>query len=89
MQLAINKQGVISGTAYNTQTDQAQSVQGRVDKQTQRVALRIGNSENIVLETGLYNLTQENAPLLVHFGKDKVDEWLLVRLDNPENQQGR
>ena len=87
VQLAINKQGVISGTCYNTQTDQAQSVQGRVDKQTQRVAMRVGESENIVVETGLYNLTQENAPVLVHFGADKVEDWLLVRLDNPENQQ--
>jgi hypothetical protein len=33
----------------------------------------------------LYNLTQQEAPLLVHFGRDKVENWLLVRLDNPEN----
>jgi hypothetical protein len=49
------------------------------------VAFRIGESENIVVETGLYNLTQEEAPALVHFGTDKVEDWLLVRLEAPED----
>ncbi len=83
IQLAVSKEGIVSGTLYNIKTDQTQSVQGQVDKQTQRVAFRIGESENIVVETGLYNLTQDNAPALVHFGQEKVEEWLLVRLEQP------
>lgn len=83
VQLAVSKTGIISGTLYNTQTDKTQSVQGQVDKETQRVAFRVGESEDLVVETGLYNLTQEQAPLLVHFGPDKVENWLLVRLDDP------
>jgi hypothetical protein len=50
------------------------------------MAFRIGESENIVVETGLYNLTQGDVPALVHFGTDKVEQWMLVRLENPENQ---
>lgn len=90
VQLAVSKEGIISGTLYNTQTDKTQSVQGQVDKQTQRVAFRIGESEDIVVETGLYNLTQNEAPLLVHFGTDKVENWLLVRLEDPapEDEDG-
>jgi hypothetical protein len=84
IQLAVDKQGIISGTLYNTETDEAQSVQGQVDKQTQRVAFRIGESEDIVVETGLYDLTQVEAPALVHFGKDKVENYLLVRLEEPK-----
>ena len=87
IQLAVNKEGVISGTLYNSQTDQAHSVQGQVDKQTQRAAFRVGESETIVVETGLYNLTQDEAPALVHFGADKVENWLLVRLENPETEE--
>lgn len=83
LQLAVNKEGIVSGTLYNSATDQAQSVQGRVDRETQRVALRIGESESFVAETGLYNLTQEEAPLLVHFGAGKTETWLLARLENP------
>jgi hypothetical protein len=84
VQLAVSKEGIISGTLYNTQTDDAQSVQGQVDKETQRVAMRLANSDTIVIETGIYNLTQDQAPILVHFGTDKVETWLLVRLENPQ-----
>ena len=58
-----------------------------MDKDTQRVAFRIGESDQIVVETGLYNLTQEQAPVLVHFGADKVENWLLVRLEAPEKEE--
>jgi len=83
VQLAVSQQGVISGTLFNTQTEENQSIQGQVDKETQRVAMRIGESEDLVAETGLYNLTQEQAPLLIHFGTEKVENWLLVRLEDP------
>jgi hypothetical protein len=55
-----------------------------VDKQTQRVAFRIGESESLVAETGLSNLTQDEAPLLVHFGPEQTEDYLLVRLEQPE-----
>jgi hypothetical protein len=84
LQLAVSQEGIISGTLFNSKTDQADSIQGQVDKETQRVAFRIGESEDVVVETGLYNLTLEEAPVLVHFGTERVENWLLVRLENPE-----
>lgn len=84
VQLAVNKDGVVSGTLYNTETDLTQTVQGKVDKETQRVAIRIGDDEDLVAETGLYNLTQEQAPVLVHFGAEKIENWLFVRLEDPD-----
>ncbi len=84
IQLAVNKSGVISGTMFNSETEKADSIQGRVDKETQRVALRFGESEKVVAETGLYNLTQDEAPLLIHFGTETQDDYLLVRLPQPE-----
>lgn len=88
IQLAVNKEGIVSGTLYNTETDLTQSVQGKVDKDTQRVAIRVGDSEDLVAETGLYNLTQEQAPVLVHFGAEKVENWLFVRLEDPAPEDG-
>ena len=38
MQLAISKQGVISGTLKNTLTGKTQSLEGMADKKSQRVA---------------------------------------------------
>jgi hypothetical protein len=53
-----------------------------VDKKTQRVAWKIGPN-NTVIEAGLQNLTQDVASCLVHFGTDKTQTWLLVRLKDP------
>lgn len=89
VQLAVSKSGIVAGTFYNPDTDQAQTVQGQVDKETQRVAVRIGDNENLVVETGLYNLTQDDAPLLVHFGPDHTENWLLVRLEANESTDGQ
>lgn len=83
LQIAVNREGIVSGTAFNTATNEAQTILGQVDKDTQRVAFRIGESDDVVVETGLFNLTQDEAPVMVHFGPDKVDYWLLVRLDAP------
>ncbi|QDT70553.1 hypothetical protein MalM25_35020 [Planctomycetes bacterium MalM25] len=88
VQLAVNREGIVAGTLYNIETDEAQSVQGSVDRETQRVAVRFGENEDLVAETGLYNLTQDEAPVLVHFGADRTENYLLVRLDEPEEGEG-
>ena len=87
MQLAVSKEGIISGTMYNSKTDQAYTIQGQVDQETQRVAFRVGESDKIVIESGLYNLTQDDAPVLVHFGTERVENWLLVRLEDQGEEQ--
>lgn len=86
IQLAVSKEGIVSGTLHNIDTDQCQTVQGQVDKDTQRVAFRLGESDDIVAETGLYNLTQEEAPVLIHFGADRTENYLLVRLEYAEDE---
>jgi hypothetical protein len=89
LQLAINKEGVISGTYYNTNTDIGRPVKGMVDKTSQRAAWTFADGKNtdIIMETGLYNLTQDQTEALVHFGKDKTQQWLMVRLKQPEEEK--
>jgi hypothetical protein len=89
VQLAVNQDGLISGTIFNRSSEKLYTVQGRVDKETQRVAFTIGNDPNVVLETGLYNLTLDETPVLVHFGEEKTATYLFVRLDPPEAQQAQ
>ena len=48
--------------------------------------MRVGESENIVIETGIFNLTQNEAPILIHFGTDRTENGLLVRLDPPPEE---
>jgi hypothetical protein len=87
IQLAVNRQGIIRGNYTDSVTDKTQTVQGSVDKQSQRVAFTVGDNTTNVVETGLYNLTKDEAPVLIHFGKDRTEQWLLVRLKNPDAAQ--
>jgi len=86
LELAVNKQGVVRGNYTNTATGQTLPVHGSVDKKTQRVAWTIGDNTSTVFETGLYNLTKDEAPALVHFGQDRTEQWLMVRLNQQDQQ---
>jgi hypothetical protein len=86
IQLAVNKQAIIRGNYTDTFTDHPMLVHGAVDKKTQRVAFTVGDKKTTVFETGLCNLTKDEAPLLIQFGKERTEQWLLVRLKQPENQ---
>jgi hypothetical protein len=87
LQLAVSKEGIIGGTYVNVDTDAAAEIEGMVDKKSQRAVWTIGENKNTVLETGIYNLTQEETPILVHFGTDDTQQWMLVRLEEPEDEQ--
>ncbi len=39
------------------------------------------------METGIYNLTKDEASALVHIGKDKTEQVLLVRLKQDDQEQ--
>ena len=87
IQLAVNKQGVIRGNYTDTKTGKTMVIQGAVDKQTQRVAFTVGDNISNLIETGLYNLTKDEAPALVHVSSDKTAQYLLVRLDKDKDAQ--
>lgn len=89
LQLAVNKEGLIGGTYYNAITDTVRPIKGKVDKTSQRAAWTFADGKNtdIIMETGIYNLTLDETEALVHFGKDKTQQWLMVRLQQPDNQK--
>lgn len=83
LQLAVSKTGVIAGTLQNTATGTTKNVEGMVDKETQRAAwVEVGQTRPI-METGIGNLTQDTATVLVHYADDTTQQWLLVRMDAP------
>ena len=86
LQLAISKQAVIAGTFYNETTGATHPIEGMVDQETQRAAWRTadGTNEDVVMETGVFNLTEESTDVLVHFGPDTTQVWKMVRLDESE-----
>ena len=84
-QLAVNKAGVVRGNYYNALADTTQPVFGSIDTKSQRVAWSIGDKKNIVYEAGLNNLTQEQTPVLVHYGAERTEQMILVRLEEPKD----
>jgi hypothetical protein len=86
VELAVNKHGVIAGTYYNEDTGVSRSLKGTLDRATQRVAVGFadGKNTNLTFETGIYDLTQDEAPGLLHFGTGESQPVLLVRLQPPK-----
>jgi hypothetical protein len=84
-QLAVNKAGVLRGNYYNSLDDSTQEIYGSVDPKSQRAAWSIGQKKTIVYEAGLNNLTQEQTPVLIHYGTERTEQMFLVRLEQPKD----
>jgi hypothetical protein len=85
-QLGVNKDGVIRGNYYNALTDTTEPVFGSVDKKTQRAAWTVADRKSPVYEAGIANLTTNETTMLVHYSKDNRQQFLLIRLQQPEGE---
>lgn len=83
-QLSMTREGLITGGYYNVLTGESAPVTGSVDKKSQRVAWHTGEKSNSVVECNLYGLTKDQTACFVHFGTSQTQEWLLVRLPDPD-----
>ncbi len=84
LQLNVSKEGIIAGTLQNTGTNTTQTVEGMVDKNSQRAAWVATGKSRPLMETGVFNLTKDTAPALLHFEDGQTQQWLLVRMDEPK-----
>lgn len=87
LQLAVSKEGIIAGTYQNKTTGKTESIEGMVDKESQRAAWTITSKNTPIMETGLQNLTMNETQALVHFADGTTQKWLLVRIENPDAAQ--
>ncbi|HEY9713763.1 MAG TPA: hypothetical protein V6C72_09850 [Chroococcales cyanobacterium] len=83
-QLAVNKQGIIRGNYTDVLSGETKTVQGSVDKKKMRAAWTVGTNKSVVYDTGVSNLLQKQAPILVHFGPKQTQQFLMVRMDPPK-----
>ena len=91
LQLAVNKEGVISGTYFNAQSKQVHPLMGMVDERSKRAAFVFadGHQPKTVFETSIFNLTKDESTMMVHNGPNEQDTeiWHLLRLQQPEGSQ--
>ena len=85
-QLAINKNGVLAGNFTDEVTEHTRPISGAADPKTQRAAWTVGDNKNVIVEAGLSNLAEGEAPALIH-KNGKTDHWLLVRLTQPADNK--
>ena len=84
LQIATNKSGQIRGNYVDESTGEAKQIRGAVDSKSQRVAFQFDGDDKTVVECGLWNLTQDSVPLLIHHGEDQTEQKTLIRLSNTE-----
>jgi hypothetical protein len=83
-QISVNKEGTISGGYQNALTSDKHPIAGTIDKTTQIAAWRVGDNKDTIYTTSPANLTQDVCTVAIHFGQDRVQEWLLVRMPAPQ-----
>jgi hypothetical protein len=83
LQLAVNPSGVVRGNYTDEVSDRSYPIHGGVDPKTQRIAWTVGGNTTNVMEAGLGNLTQGEAPAMLH-KNGKTERWILVRLAQPQ-----
>jgi hypothetical protein len=86
LQLAISKEGIIAGTFQNTATDASFEVQGSIDTESQRAAWGPVDKNWPIMETGIFNLSENEAGALLHFEDGTTQEWTMFRLDEPKEE---
>jgi hypothetical protein len=72
-------------------TGASRSLKGTADRSTQRVATGFADGKNTDLAcgTGIYDLTQDEAPGLLHYGAPESQPFYLFGFNHPSNDDVR
>ncbi len=87
VQLAAAKSGVVAGTYYHAGKGITLPISGSIDKATQRVAWRVGGERGVLMETGLGDLTKDEASVLIHFPEGVSESWAMTRVNEEAAEQ--
>lgn len=79
-QLAVNRQGQLQGNYYDSIANAVQPLNGKIDKDTRKVAWAVGNN-GAKFQTTLDDILQPNGLLTMQTGNSK-QAWTLAKMDN-------
>jgi hypothetical protein len=80
LQLAISPAGFVRGSHLDTISGGVHTLRGRVDKESRRAALTIGDEGTAVFDIALAALTEAQARLTAYFPDGSDASWMLIRL---------
>lgn len=78
VQLELSKEGVLRGTHYDLISEQADVIQGAVDKKSLTVAWKVGSDGRTTFQTALPELTDPTANVTLRFPNGTTSTWKLV-----------
>jgi len=80
IQLAVSREGAIRGSHYDLLSDTAQSIQGAVDKKSQRVWWSIGPRSNVRFEAPLAELAKPQGQWTVRLPNGTSAAWQTIQV---------
>jgi hypothetical protein len=84
LQLAVDRDGNLSGTYYDMITDTSHRVSGRIRQSSQRASWSIDTNEQLTFYAPLDQLTQQQGIVTVQMPGGE-QQWQIVRLQNAGN----
>jgi hypothetical protein len=80
LQMAVNREGVLRGSQFDTTTQEVENVAGFVDKQSLRAAWRLGDNRPETFETTLGELTKSEGSLVLRFPEGRRENWKSIQI---------
>ncbi|QGJ69002.1 Hypothetical protein PBC10988_6670 [Planctomycetales bacterium 10988] len=80
LQIYLNQNGQVTGTYLDLTADTSMPFQGSVDKETQRVAWKLGETAPIYFESTLAQLTQPQSPVTLYIDSREPEIWMMVQI---------
>lgn len=87
VQLQVSHEGVVRGEYVDLVSHATQPVTGAVNKETQRVAFRVGPNSKATFDVQLAGLTEDETPAWVHFPGGVTREFYLCHASQQEEQE--
>jgi len=79
VQLALDRSGNIAGSYFNAPAGVVLPIVGSVQQETQRAAWKIGKEDQIIMQTGIDNLSKDSSSVLIFFPDGTSETWTLQR----------
>lgn len=86
-QLATNKAGELRGNYYNTLTNELKPIQGKTSLKTGRAAFTVGDNRDVVYDTGVANLLSSEGSVLLHYGNNQTQQWIMSRIPGQQGSE--
>jgi uncharacterized protein (TIGR03067 family) len=77
VRLAVDRQGLVAGDAYDLTAKANRPLKGTVDTKTRRISWTVGTEQPIVIATSLDNVTQTESSVQVRYPTAAEETWTM------------